>query len=33
MEIFCPVIWQEGELNADFLRQAIETVLYEIKEF
>ena len=32
MEIFCPVVWHEGELNADFLRKAVETVFSEIRE-
>jgi hypothetical protein len=33
MEIFCPVIWHTGELNASFLNKAVETVFSEIKQF
>lgn len=33
MEIFCPVIWHEGELNANFLHKAVEAVFSEIKQF
>ena len=32
MEIFCPVVWHDGDLNANFLQRAISTVLSEIKQ-
>jgi len=32
MEIFCPVVWHEGDLNASFLHSAIEAVFSEIKQ-
>ncbi|MEP6894550.1 MAG: hypothetical protein ABI986_02975, partial [Chloroflexota bacterium] len=33
MEIFCPVVWHKGELDAEFLNKAVETVFSEIKQF
>lgn len=32
MEIFCPVIWHEGDLDADFLKTAISAIFSEITE-
>jgi hypothetical protein len=32
MEIFCPVVWHEGELDASFLQKAVEAVFSEIKQ-
>jgi hypothetical protein len=32
MDIFCPVIWHDGELSANFLSCAIEAVFSEIKQ-
>jgi hypothetical protein len=32
MEIFCPVIWHDEELNADFLNRTVEAVFSEIKQ-
>ena len=32
MEIFCPVIWHDGELDADFLNKAVGAIFSEIKQ-
>lgn len=33
MDVFCPVVWHDGETNPDFLYLAVETLLSEIKQF
>lgn len=32
MDIFCPVIWHDGDLNAEFLHRAVSVVFSEIKQ-
>lgn len=33
MEIFCPVIWHDGELNPSFLNRAVAGAFLEIRQF
>ena len=32
MEIFCPVVWHDGELAAVFLHQAVESILTKVRQ-
>lgn len=33
MELFCPVLWHAGELNLNFLRRCVDTMVSEISLF